>query len=155
MCPDMSKAPNFPREAAEEVVIEGVRIPKGTLLMIAPAAPQFNEHIWGPTADQFDPDRYDALPDAATDPYASQAFSTGPRVCIGKSFALLEFKALIVELIQHFAFENTGLVEPQKSGPSLRPLNGMNLRVKVVESSAPDSSSPISQPDADVAKNKW
>lgn len=104
-------------------------MPKGTLIWIAPAAPQFNEHIWGPSAAEFDPDRYDRLPEAATDPYAVQAFSTGPRICIGKSFALLEFKVILVDLVRKFKFENTGRVEPQKGGPSLRPLNGMHLKV--------------------------
>lgn len=108
-------------------------IPKGTLMWIAPAAPQFNERVWGPTADQFDPDRFDDLPEAANDPYASQAFSTGPRICIGKSFALLEFKVILVELVRAFSFENTGLVVPQKGGPSLRPLNGMHLKVSAVK----------------------
>ncbi|KIW90897.1 uncharacterized protein Z519_08680 [Cladophialophora bantiana CBS 173.52] len=125
-------APTFPRQAAEDVEIEGVRILKGTLIMIAPAAPQYNTHIWGPNAEQFDPDRYDHLPEPANDPYVSLAFSAGPRVCIGKSFATLEFKAILTELIRNFSFENTGLVEPQKSGPSLRPLNGMRLKVRLV-----------------------
>lgn len=114
------------------MTIEGVRIPKGTLITIAPAAPQFNPNIWGPTADQFDPDRFDNLPPPAQDPYVSEAFSTGPRVCIGKSFALLEFKTIMCELIRKFEFENTGPVEPQKSGPSLRPLNGMKIKVRAV-----------------------
>ena len=122
----------LPRQAVEDVVIEGVKIPKGTLLMIAPAAPHFNPMVWGSAADEFDPDRWDHLPEAAQDPYASVAFSQGPRVCIGKSFATLEFKAILSELIRTFEFENTGLVEPQKSGPSLRPLAGMRLKVRAV-----------------------
>lgn len=125
-------APSFPREAIVDLTIEGIKIPKGSLLTIAPAAPQFNHHIWGPTADQFDPDRYDNLPVAAQDPYVSEAFSAGPRVCIGKSFALLEFKTIICELLRNFEFENTGPVEPQKSGPSLRPSTGMRLKVRAV-----------------------
>lgn len=100
--------------------------------MVAPAVPQFNIHIWGPTADQFDPDRYDDLPEAANDPYVSLAFSAGPRVCIGKSLAILEFKAILTELVRNFKFENMGLVEPQKSGPSLRPRGGMPLKISVV-----------------------
>jgi cytochrome P450 len=126
-------AHSFPREASENVEIEGTKIPKGTLLWVAPAAPQFNENIWGPTAGEFNPDRFNELPEAAKDPYASQAFSTGPRICIGKAFALLEFKAILVELVRKFKYENTGPVEPQKSGPSLRPLNGMHLKVTVVD----------------------
>ena len=113
-------------------MIEGVKIPKGTILMIAPAAPQFNPTVWGSAVDEFDPDRWDHLPEAAQDPYALEAFSQGPRVCIGKSFATLEFKAILSELVRNFDFENTGPVEPQKSGPSLRPLSGMRLKVRAV-----------------------
>ncbi|KAF4950241.1 hypothetical protein FGADI_8329 [Fusarium gaditjirri] len=122
-------APTFPREAGEDLEIEGIVIPKGTAIVVAPAAPHFNPTIWGDTADKFDPDRWDDLPEAARDPYAFQAFSTGPRICIGKSFALLEFKAVMTELIRNFKFENTGPVEPRRSGPSLRPLNGMRLKI--------------------------
>ncbi|RSM11440.1 hypothetical protein CEP52_003064 [Fusarium oligoseptatum] len=125
-------APNFHRQADEDIEFEGVKIPKGTLVMVAPAAPQFNPLIWGSTADEFNPDRWDKLSVQAKDPYVSLAFSNGPRVCIGKQFALLEMKVIMAELIRNFAFQNTGPVEPQKSGPSLRPLNGMTLRVSVV-----------------------
>ncbi|KAH7110702.1 cytochrome P450 3A5 [Dactylonectria macrodidyma] len=125
-------APNFHRQAAEDVEIEGVKIPKGTLVMIAPAAAQFNPLLWGSTADTFNPDRWDNLPEPAKDPYISLAFSNGPRVCIGKHIALLEMKVIMAELISNFEFENTGPVKPQKSGPSLRPLNGMRLRVSAV-----------------------
>ena len=104
-------------------------IPKGTSIVIAPAAPQFNPTIWGDTADEFDPDRWDNLPKPAQDPYVFQAFNTGPRICIGKSFALLEFKVVMAELVRNFVFENTGPVEPQRSGPSLRPLHGMKLKI--------------------------
>ena len=100
--------------------------------MVAPAAPHFNPHIWGSSADEFDPDRWDKLPEKARDPYASAAFSNGPRVCIGKQFALLEFKTILTDLVRNFEFENIGPVEPQKSGPSLRPLGGMRLKVKRV-----------------------
>jgi cytochrome P450 len=113
-------------------VIEGVVIPKGTLVMIVPAAPHFNKHIWGPTAEEFDPDRFNDLPKAAQDPYASESFSTGPRICIGKSFALLEFKTILVEFVRKFEFANTGRVEPQRGGVSLRPLEGLKLRITPV-----------------------
>ncbi|KAJ3540627.1 hypothetical protein NM208_g2693 [Fusarium decemcellulare] len=126
-------APNFYRQAVEDVEIEGVKIPKGTLVMIAPAAPHFNPLIWGSTADEFNPDRWDSLPSPARDPHVSLAFSSGPRVCIGKQFALLEMKVIMAELIRNFEFENTGHVEAQKSGPSLRPINGMRLNISAVK----------------------
>lgn len=103
--------------------------------MLAPAAPQFNPAVWGEGAELFDPDRWDKLPESAKDPYTFTAFSNGPRVCIGKQFAVLEFKAILTELVRKFEFENRGPVEPQRSGPSLRPLSGMTLTVSKVHSS--------------------
>ncbi|OQU95832.1 hypothetical protein CLAIMM_01999 [Cladophialophora immunda] len=125
-------APTFPRETSIDVTIAGIPIPKGTLITIAPATIQFNPLIWGPRAEDFDPDRFDNLPEAARDPFVLEAFSAGPRVCIGKSFALLEFKTILCELVRRFEFENTGPAEPQKSGPSLRPLCGMTMKVRAV-----------------------
>ncbi|KAH8808645.1 cytochrome P450 3A5 [Xylogone sp. PMI_703] len=125
-------SPSVAREAAEDVEIDGVFIPKGTLITIVAGVQHNNPTIWGPTADEFDPDRWDNLPKPAQDPYASEAFLNGPRVCIGKSFATLEWKAIMVELIRNFAFENTGIVDVQKAGVTLKPLGGMHLKIKPV-----------------------
>jgi cytochrome P450 len=79
-----------------------ITVPKGTIAMIVPAVTYYTELIWGPTASRFDPDRYNNLPKAVQDPYISQVFLVGPRICIGKAFALLEFKTIMVELIKNF-----------------------------------------------------
>ena len=102
--------------------------------MIVPGVQHFNPLIWGPTVNEFDPDRFDNLPKEAQDPYASESFSSGPRVCVGKSFALLEFKTIMVELVKRFDIANTGKVEPQRGGVSLRPLDGLKLRMTEVQS---------------------
>lgn len=110
--------------------ISGVLIPAGTEVIIVPAVPHRNPHIWGPTADVFDPDRWENLPKEALDPYAFQSLLAGPRVCIGKSFAILELKAILVELIRNFEFEKTpGKVEPL-NGLTLRTLGGLKLRIR-------------------------
>jgi len=118
------------RQAIVDISIAGVLIPAGTEVIIVPAVPHHNPHIWGPTADAFDPDRWDNLPKEALDPYAFQSLIAGPRVCIGKSFAMLEFKAILVELIRKFDFEKTlGNVKPL-NGLTLRPLGGLKLRIR-------------------------
>lgn len=59
-----------------------------------------NPLIWGEDVDVFDPDRWgDALPGAARSPYAFSTFSNGPRVCMGRSFALEEIKIILVEML--------------------------------------------------------
>lgn len=45
------------REAAEDVVIEGVRIPKGTQIDLTLHAIHRSRQIWGDDVDEFQPDR--------------------------------------------------------------------------------------------------
>jgi cytochrome P450 len=99
---------NIAREAVEDVVVQGVVIPKGTTVLIQPAVVQHNPTIWGPDCDEFRPDRWDRLKGEAADPWAFATFSLGPRVCIGKAMTMLEFKIILVELVCRFDFE--GLV---------------------------------------------
>ncbi|KAK3354034.1 cytochrome P450 [Lasiosphaeria hispida] len=131
-------AVNVAREAAEDVVIQGVAIPKGTTLMMQPAVVQRNPSIWGPDCDEFRPDRWDRLEGPAEDPWAFTAFSLGPRVCIGKAMTMLEFKIILIELVSGFDLEAVGdarmseikLINPS---PLLRPEGGIRVRVRRVE----------------------
>jgi cytochrome P450 len=64
--------------------------------------------------------------------YAFAAFSQGPRICIGRAFTVIEFKAIMIELVSKFRFEKVGEGEIELINPSvlLRPRGG--LKVKVV-----------------------
>ena len=53
----LSLAIHAPREAVEDVVIQGVHIPKGTTVVMYPAVIQHNPVIWGEDCDEFNPDR--------------------------------------------------------------------------------------------------
>jgi cytochrome P450 len=109
-------------------------VPKGTEVVIVPSVAHFNKSIWGPTAEEFDPDRWENLPDTARDPYAFLSFIAGPRVCIGKHFAILEIIAILVELVRNFKFEATSPnIEFQRHLVTLRPEGGLQLRVKPLE----------------------
>ncbi|KAL1853938.1 hypothetical protein VTK73DRAFT_8869 [Phialemonium thermophilum] len=121
----------LPREAIEDVVIQGTLIPKGTTLIMLPAAVHRNPSIWGPDADEFDPDRWDKLSAETTDIYAFAAFSHGPRICSGRAFTMLEFKAIMVELVSKFRFERIDKSDIQLINPSvlLRPRGGLRMKV--------------------------
>jgi len=87
-----------PREAAVDMVIEGVHIPKGTSVVISMHATNLHPKIWGADAMEFRPQRWEELVpgrDPGADPYGVESFIHGPRVCIGKNFALLEFKVIV------------------------------------------------------------
>ncbi|RQG94391.1 cytochrome P450 [Natrarchaeobius chitinivorans] len=95
------------RTVLEDVVIDGYRIPEGTIVTL----PQF----WLHTDERFydDPDAFE--PERWTDDrdrpeYAYFPFGGGPRHCIGMRFAMLEMKLIVATLMQQF--EPTLLSEP-------------------------------------------
>ncbi|KAF2203675.1 cytochrome P450 [Delitschia confertaspora ATCC 74209] len=81
-------------------------IPPGTTLYISPSVLHFNPTIWGPDAHVFNPDRHGPdhpsakLYPSSRDPFANLAFSVGPRICIGKRFAALEIKSVLVTVLR-------------------------------------------------------
>jgi len=136
---------NVSREAVEDVVIQGVFLPKGTTVIMQPAIVQLNPTIWVPDCDEFEPDRWDHLEGEAADPWASTALSQGPRVCIGKAVTMLEFKVILIELVANFDFEALGSTKTDEIkliNPSvvLRPDGGLKVRARrVVAKSASES----------------
>ncbi|KAI0854407.1 cytochrome P450 [Daldinia vernicosa] len=92
------------REATRDLVIEGVSIPKCTQIDLN--IPLVHQHplVWGPDATVFDPDRWDRLTGDAATPFAFEAFLQGPRTCPGRNFALIEVKAVLVELVPRWNF---------------------------------------------------
>lgn len=93
-----------PRQASKDLVIEGVRIPKGTQIDIHMPLVHHHRGIWGLEASSFDPDRWDKLAGNNASPYAFQAFLQGPRMCPGKNFAMLEIKVMLIELVNNWRF---------------------------------------------------
>lgn len=79
-----------------------MRIPKDTLVDVCPAVTLLNPLIWGPDPGTPDPDRWDHLTPEQTSPYAFNAFSNGPRICIGRQFAMFEIKVIMVEMVRNF-----------------------------------------------------
>jgi cytochrome P450 len=92
-----------------------------------------NPRIWGPNADKFDPDRWDSPAVKAAPPYAFAAFLTGPTGCIGRAFAMLEIKIILIELLRRFELEAVAgtPVELVNPGPLLRPKGGLKIRAGV------------------------
>lgn len=121
-------APSFqaPREAGEDVTLCGVFIPKGTTMNLNPQIINKHSDVWGPTADSFDPERWLGDPVEA---YAFQSFINGPRMCIGKNFAVLELKTLMVALVRAFTFSDVGEKVVPESKLTYRPKGGLRVRI--------------------------
>ncbi|KAI1641311.1 cytochrome P450 [Biscogniauxia mediterranea] len=121
------------RQAGADLTIDGVFVPKGTIFDIVPAVPMLNPIIWGEDATVHDPTRWDRLTPDQSSPYAFEAFSNGPRMCIGKSYAITEMKIMLVDLIRRFRFlksEKPFTIE--NPGFALRP-NGMEISLERIE----------------------
>ncbi|UZJ57204.1 hypothetical protein CBS101457_006524 [Exobasidium rhododendri] len=83
------------------------------------------ESVWGPTADQFDPSRWEKIPSTAKSngmPQHHLSFLSGPRGCVGREFAIAEFKAIVCSMVRLLKFEAIeGWVVEPKQGIVIRP----------------------------------
>jgi cytochrome P450 len=94
--------PSIPRHVREDVVVEGFRIPKGSVIANSPYANHFLDEVW-PHPDRFDPERFSA--DRHEDKVhrlAFQAFGAGVHKCIGMYFAGMQVRAIFHELLREY-----------------------------------------------------
>ncbi|KAJ6467580.1 cytochrome P450 [Mycena vitilis] len=86
-----------------------IPIPKGQMLQIPILAVNTDKDIWGQDAAEFNPERWEKVPEAASaipSVWAHQlTFLAGPHNCIGFRFSLVEIKVLLFTLIRAFEFE--------------------------------------------------
>ncbi|KAJ7622150.1 cytochrome P450 [Roridomyces roridus] len=84
-------------------------IPQGQIIHIPILAINTDKEIWGDDAEEFRPDRWEKIPEAANSVPGVWAhlltFFAGPHNCIGFRFSLVEIKALLFALIRAFEFE--------------------------------------------------
>lgn len=123
--------PGTSRFISNDLVIEGVRIPKNTSVLVNTFITGRMEQFF-PDPLTFNPDRF--RPDAPKPYFTYFPFSLGPRSCIGQVFAQMEAKVVLAKLLQRFQFE---LVEGQTfkilDTGTLRPMGGARCRLRVRE----------------------
>jgi cytochrome P450 len=97
------------REAAHDTKLAGHFIPKGTLVVLPVWAINTDPELWGPDADEFNPDRWlkpgQANAGGAASNYAFMTFLHGPRSCIGQKFAHAEFACMLAGWAGKFEWE--------------------------------------------------
>ena len=102
-------APTFLLEANHDVVIADVAVPKGSWIALHTRPPALDaQHFGDPLA--FRPERW--LDPSATggvhDPSANIPFGSGPRICPGRTLAVLEMKVVLAMLFGHCDVERVG-----------------------------------------------
>jgi cytochrome P450 len=117
------------REARQECVIGGYRVPAGTAVLIFPWVLHRDPRYFADPA-KFDPDRWANGLAGRLPRYAYFPFSGGPRVCLGKEFAMLEAVLVLATVAQRFHFT---LVPGQRITPkpciTLRPEPGIRMEL--------------------------
>jgi len=89
------------RKAAEVDTVGGQEVPAGTLAIISPWLLHRNAKFW-PNPSEFRPERFLGQPTTIGRP-DYLPFGLGPRLCIGRDFALVELTILLVELLRDHA----------------------------------------------------
>jgi cytochrome P450 len=100
------------RQALGADACDGIDIPRGAVVMIAPWVLHRHHKLWR-DPDAFDPSRF--LPDAPPPPrFTYLPFGVGPRVCVGAQFALAEATLVLAALTRafHITREDTTPVLP-------------------------------------------
>lgn len=102
-------APFLLFEANEDVVLRDVAVPKGTWLAVLTRPPVLEERNFHSPAT-FIPERWLDEPEAgrAHDASAHMPFGNGPRICPGRTLALLEMKIVLAMLYRSFEVERVG-----------------------------------------------
>ncbi|MFF7604482.1 cytochrome P450 [Streptomyces parvulus] len=108
-------APAFAREAREDTLLGGTHpMRRGAWALVLTGMLHRDPDVWGPDAERFDPDRFDAKAVRSRAPHTFKPFGTGARACIGRQFALHEATLVLGLLLRRY---------------ELRPEPGYRLRV--------------------------
>ncbi|PVD32570.1 hypothetical protein C0Q70_08011 [Pomacea canaliculata] len=120
--------PTIMREAKNDDILCGFPIPKGTIINISIGALHRNPVYWDNPED-FRPERF--MNESAIPPYAYLPFISGPHMCIGHRFALLEMKLALAMLLRQFEFSPLpDVVYKKKQFITMRPYPALKLNVR-------------------------
>ncbi|ORX53232.1 cytochrome P450 [Hesseltinella vesiculosa] len=105
MYPPVRDLPKFARK--ECVIPYGYKVPGETPLIVYVYGIHHNEAVY-PNSYHFDPDRFTSEEEEKRSSSAWLPFSTGPRACIGRPFAIQEAKTVIAMLLHKYEFKYDG-----------------------------------------------
>ena len=92
------------RSAVHDTEIGGYFIPGRSLLFLSPWVTHRHPDFWR-EPDEFRPERFAAEERADMHKFAFYPFGGGPRVCIGKGFALMEAQLVLATILKHWRLE--------------------------------------------------
>jgi len=91
----------FDRQAVDEDIIAGFRVPAGALLLVSPWVVHRDSRVWD-RPDEFDPTRFVPEQAAGRPRFAYFPFGGGPRICIGEELTLVEARLIVAMAVRRF-----------------------------------------------------
>lgn len=120
------------REAIQDDEIGGIKIKKGSQVYISIHGMHQHPKYWN-EPEKFIPERFN---DNQRPKYSYFPFGGGPRFCIGAELAKMEIILTLYKLLQHFKFQNINDVVFPEPLITLRPKNGLYLKISKIDSIA-------------------
>lgn len=119
------------RRCASEDVIAGYRIPANASIYLNSYLMHRHPGFWD-EPDRFDPGRFAPALAAERPKHAYIPFGSGPRICIGKYFALTELQLIIAMIAQRFRVVVPEGQPPIEAEPliTLHPKDGVRLALQ-------------------------
>lgn len=94
--------PLIGRETIEELELGELVVPKGVTLLVNFFNLHRRKEFWGEDADDFNPDRFLPENEANRHSHCFIPFSKGPRDCIGKNYAMLAIRTVLVKILRRY-----------------------------------------------------
>jgi cytochrome P450 len=107
---------SLPRETAGDVAFGGYRVPEGERLMLPIRLVQ-RDARWFDDPDTFRPERWTKQFRQDLHDFAYAPFGGGPRICIGRQFALLEAKLALATIGREYELYWLGENDPDGEPP--------------------------------------
>lgn len=122
------------RNVMQNVKLGDNMVPKGSMIILSRYALHRNPKVWK-NADQFEPTRfYPETPDTINEVKASGAyipFSSGPRICIGRHFAMMEIIVILCTLLQKFRIRvSSKNRDAIATNLTMEPRNGLLVQIE-------------------------
>jgi cytochrome P450 len=121
--------PMMVRENVRPECFRERKVAKGSLCILSPWHLQRHSKLWE-NPDVFDPDRWDREETMKVAREAYMPFSSGPRVCTGAGFAMLEGVILLALLVRNFRFRPMSPDPIPVAHLTVRSENGIWLNVE-------------------------
>jgi cytochrome P450 len=122
--------PIMSRQALVDAEVEGHAVRAGTSMLIPIYAVHRHEGRWA-DAHLFRPERFSPENEPAIPRYQYIPFGAGPRVCIGRSFAMLEATVMLATFLRAASFETDGAEPVPVARVTLLPRDGLRLKVRL------------------------